>query len=137
LGKGTCLKFVRVSDINLIPRHLFEKVKPMDFDVDELYKWAPVLLSNPLNILGAFLDKGEQVRGTMMCSYNPINKTISVYMLSVENQYYGRGILREADGIVHKMKKQMGAKKISIVTSRPRALEKIGYNRSCVTMMEK
>ena len=137
MPKGTCLKFVRAKDINLIPRYLFEQVKPMDFDIDALYKWAPIIYDNPMNILGAFLDSENKVKGVMICSFNPVNQTIIVPLLSVDKEYYGKGILKEADGILNKFKRTLGAKKISIVTTRPHAMEKIGYAKSSVTMMEK
>ena len=134
---GTCLKFVRVNDINLIPRYLFEQVKPLDFDIDELYKWAPVLMNNPMNVIGAFVDKFETVKGVMLCSYNPINRTITVNMLSVDPEYFGMGIVKEADGIVNKFKKKLGAQRIVIVTTRPMAIARAGYKVASTVMMEK
>lgn len=135
---GTNLRFVKVNDINLIPRRLFEQVKPREYDVDKLYEWAPVLFSNPLNLLGAFIDQDQSVQGVMWSSFNPISNAITCHILSVEKPYYGKGILTEADGILKKFKKKLGAAKIVFTTTRPRPFEKIlGYSRSDTVTMEK
>ena len=134
---GTNLKFVKVLDINAVPKYLFEQVKPKDFDVDALYEWAPILLDNPLNLVGAFINAENAVKGVLWGSYNPVNNTIVVHVLSIDKEYYGRGILNEADGITKKWKRKMGAKRVSIITTRPRAMERIGYKKSAAVMMEK
>ena len=138
MANGTCLKFVKVKDISQIPRYLFDQVKPRELDIDRLYEWAPVLFNNPINLLGAFIDKEEVVKGVMWCSYNPISNKIQVQVLSVDKHYYGMGILKEADGIVNKFKKKLGADKITFATTRPRSFERVlGYQKSHSTIMEK
>lgn len=134
---GTNLKFVRVRDINQIPRYLFEQVKPQEFNINALYEWAPVLFDNPLNLFGAFVDSDEIVQGVMWGSYNPISNALTVHVLSIDKKYFGRGILKEADGIVRKWQKKLNADRIMISTTRPRAFESIGYRRSNLTLMEK
>jgi len=134
--KGTCLRFVKVKDIHLIPRYLFEQVKPRDFNIDKLYEWAPILLANPMNLLGAFIDRSETIRGVMWSDFNPITEKITVHILSVDKEYFGSGILKEADGIVCKFKKKLNAKGILVTTTRSKALEKIGYTKT-QTLMEK
>lgn len=135
---STALKFVKVKDISHIPRYLFEQVKPREFDVDRLYQFAPILFSNPLNLFGAFIDKSESVKGTMWTSYNPITNAITVHLLSVDREYFGKGIMREIDGILNKLKKKMGAGTVIGYTTRPRAIERsIGFKRSKITVMEK
>jgi len=134
---GTCLKFVKVN-INQIPRYLFEQVKPREFDVDKLYEWAPILLNNPMNLFGAFIDKEENVRGVMWSTFNPISSRIQVHILSVDREYYGKGILNEADGILNKFKKKLGAEKIVFQTTRPRVFERfLGCKKSKSVNMEK
>ena len=135
--KGTCLKFVKVKEINQIPRYLFEQVKPREFDIDKLYEWAPILLNNPMNLFGAFIDKEELVKGVMWSSFNPISNTITVHVISVDKAYHGKGILNEADGILNKFKKKLGADKIIAITNRPSAGKRVGWTQSKSVIMEK
>lgn len=135
---GTALKFVKVTDINVIPRYLFEQVKPREFDIDRLYQWAPVLFKNPLNLLGAFIDKEESVKGVMWSSYNPINNKLMVHVLSVDRGYQNKGILREVLGILKKLQRSTQAEAVIGLTSRPRAMERqMGCGRSNFVLMEK
>lgn len=135
---GTQLKFVKVEDINVVPRYLFEQVKPDVYDVEKLYEWAPVLLNNPMNLMGVFVDKKESVKGVMWCTFNPITDTINVNTLSIDRSYWGMGIIDEANGILDKFKKKLGASKIACVTSRPNALiSKGGFNTSNLVLLER
>lgn len=132
---GTNLKYVKLTTLEAVPRHLFEQVKPMEFDVDALYKWGPIIIANPLNLFGAFLDKEQVIKGIMWSSFNPISNKIHCHILSVDKEYFGRGILREANGILNKNKKKLGAKRITFTTTRPKAFEKIlGFQKTVVTM---
>jgi hypothetical protein len=134
---GTALKFVKVKDILQIPRYLFEQVKPQEYNIDKLYEWGPVILKNPVNLVGAFIDKEEIVKGVMWSSFDPISNKILVHLLSVDKVYFKRGILQEAEGILNKFKKKLGANKISFMTSRPKAFEKIIGARKVKVIMEK
>ena len=104
---GTNLKFVKVNSIDCIPKYLFEQAKPLDFDIDRLYSWAPVLLNNPMNIIGGFLDKEENIKGVMIVSYNPIPNKLHVHCLSIDKEYYNKGIMKEVKGILNKLKKNI------------------------------
>jgi len=135
---GTALRFVKVRDINQIPRYLLEQVKHIEYDIDRFYQWAPLLFNNPLNMFGAFIDKQEAVKGVLWCCYNPIGNEIVVHLLSVDKEYFGRGILSEADGIVNKLKKKMGAEKVSCVASRTSAfIKKFGFHLTGRVVLEK
>lgn len=135
---GTNLKWVGVKDINQIPRYLFEQVKPMEYDVDRLYEWAPVLLKNPMNIIGGFLDKSGTIKGVMWVSFNPITNKIQVHIVSIDKSYFGKGIMKEVNGLLNKFKKKLGADKIVGITSRPRAIQKLmGFQRSDVIVVER
>ena len=134
---GTALKFVKLKSINQIPRYLLEQVKPREFDIDAVYLWGPTLIQNPLNLFGAFVDKNQTVKGTMWVSYSPMSNEVRVHVLSIDKEYFGRGILREAHGIVQKLRRQLGAAKISLVTTRPRSFEKFGFVRAKTIVMEK
>ncbi len=132
---GTQLKYVKVKDLSIIPRHLFEQVKPREFDPDQLYAWGPIILQNPLNLFGAFIDKEMTIRGILWSSFNPLDQKLHVHILSVDKEYFGRGILKEAEGILKKNKKKLNAKGIRFSTSRPKAFEKyFGYKKTVVIM---
>lgn len=135
---GTNLKFVKATDINMIPRYLFEQVKPAEYDIDRLYEWAPTLLNNPMNLLGVFIDKEEAIKGVMWSSYNPISNKIQVHILSMDRAYQGGPICKEVAGILEKLKKKIGASGIVATTTRPKAIErKFGFSRSQSVIMEK
>lgn len=133
---GTALKFVRVRTIDQIPRHLFEQVKPREFDIDRLYEFAPVLLKNPLNLMGAFVTKEGEIKGVMWATFNVIANSIMVNVLSIAKEYFGRGIVREANGILRKQQKVLGATRVVFTTTRPRAFERFGYRKSKRVVME-
>lgn len=135
---GSNLKFVKIISLDQIPRYLFEQVRDRDFDVDRLYKWAPVLFKNPANLFGALLDHNEDIKGVLWTSFNPITNKLTVHMLSIDRKYFGKGILNEVNGILNKLKKNVGAESVIGMTSRPNAIErKMGFKRSKIIIMER
>ena len=79
-----------------------------------------------MNLFGAFIDKEELVKGVMWSSFNPISNTITVHVISVDKAYHGKGILNEADGILNKFKKKLGADKIIARRKQIHRLIKLG-----------
>lgn len=131
---GTALKFVKVKEMSQIPRYLFEQVKPGEYNIDKLYEWGPVIIRNPMNLIGAFIDKEESVKGVMWSSFDPISNKIHVHLLSLDKSYYKQGVLNEAEGILNKFKKKLGAAKVSFIAGRTKAFEKMGYRKTMVLM---
>lgn len=106
----------------------------MEYDIDKLYEWGPAIIRNPMNLVGAFIDKEESVKGVMWSSYDPVSNKIHVHLLSVDRAYYGKCILSETDGILNKFKKKLGAGKIDFLATRTRSFEKLGYRKTMVLM---
>ncbi len=136
-GRGTGLKFLRIGDFSLIPRHLLEAVEPKDCDTDAVYAWGPAIASDPATILGVFVDADLSVKGFLWATRNPLDRKIHVQMLSVDNAYRGRGIVRETRGILDRIRKEEGGGKITFRTTRPEIFAGRGFARSrCVIMEE-
>lgn len=139
---GTNLRFILVSDFSLIPRRLVEQVKPRLLDPARLYQLGPMICKNPLTILGVFAPMDEsaadfgQVKGFLWAGVNPLTHKIDVHILSVDRQYFGRGIVGEAKNILEKIRARHGLKGIVFKTTRPQAFEKHGFKRSETVLME-
>lgn len=135
---GTNLKFVKIHSLDQVPRYLFDQIRDRDFDIDRLYKWAPVFLKNPVNLFGAFIDKSESVKGIMWTSFNPITNKLMVHILSIDREYQGKGILKEVDGILKKLMKNVDAEAVTGSTIRPMGFERtMGFKKSKTVIMEK
>jgi hypothetical protein len=135
--KGTALKFVKLKTVSQIPRYLLEQVKPLEFDIDRFYDWAPLLIDNPLNLMGGFIDQDQEIKGIMWVSYNPMTNKLTVQVLSIDKKYYGMGIMNEIKGILNKLRKNVNAEKIDSLTTRGKALAKLmGAKESKFKIME-
>lgn len=133
--KGTGLKFVYINDLSLIPRYLVDQVKGRDWTTDAFYDNEKIIVNNPFGVLGAFVDK-ELVKGFLWASVSPLDMNINVHALSVDKEFQGKTILKEAANIMRKIRDQLGLKKIRFITSRPNAMESAGFKRTNRTIME-
>lgn len=124
-NKGTSLKFIKIKDINIIPRYLFEQIKPKELNIDRLYEWAPVFINTPFHIMGGLIDKEGEVKGVLWVSFNPVINCLTVHCLSIDKEYYGKGIMPEIRGILMKLKKNVGADSIQALTTRSNAIKKL------------
>ena len=134
--KGTGLKYIPIEDVNLIPKFLVEQLEPRSWDVERFYKLGNMITANKMNFVGVFADKDHMVQGFMLASMNLLTENIEVHMLSLAEEYRGRGIIKEATGIVKKIKKEIGAKKIEFSTIFPEKFETYGYKKSDLVKME-
>lgn len=133
---GTGLKFLRIYDFGLVPRHLVEQVEPKDCDPDALYALSSAICADPRTILGVFADREAIVQGFLWATLNPLDRRIHVQMLSVDENFQGRGIVREARGILEKVKRETGALGMIFRTVRPELFEGLGFVRSETIIME-
>lgn len=134
--KGTGLKWIPIDDLSLIPRYLVEQIEPMDFDVNQFYKFGHFFITNGLSVFGVFADSQNIVKGYMWCAFNPLTNRICVMALSIDKEYQGMGIVGEAANIVKKIKQQCGAEKIEFQTIFPEKFEKAGAVKSEKVIME-
>lgn len=133
---GTGLKFTRIKDFGLVPRRLVEDVKPKDCDPDALYAWGPAICADPRTLLGVFADRESLVRGFLWATVNPLDRRIHVQMLSVDREFRGRGIVKEAKGILDRVKSETGAVGLVFRTVRPELFTGLGFIRSETVIME-
>jgi ribosomal protein S18 acetylase RimI-like enzyme len=133
---GTGLKYIPITDFHLIPPRLLEQVKPKNFDTEMIYAFSQHITSSPFNILGVFVDKDKIIRGFLWASINPLDKRLHAYILSVDPEYQNKGVGEEATNILKKLKEKYDLVCIEVKTTRPKALEKLGYKRSKQIVME-
>jgi hypothetical protein len=133
---GTKLKFVRMTDGKLVPRYLLEQIKPKAFNIDLFYQYSRVIFSNPLNYLGGFVDRDNEIKGVVWFSYNPIEEAIFVHLMSVAPEYFGKGALTEARNILKRFYSSVNAKRAYFTTDRPTPFTRLGYTTSPVRIME-
>jgi hypothetical protein len=131
------LKFIRIYDLKLIPKYLFEQVKPQNFDLNELYAMAPNYESDPLTLLYVLADEGHKIKGFLWCHINTILKTIDVEVLTVDKEYQDRGqIILKAKDFMTPVKEKIGYKAFRIITKRPKAFSRAGFKQTGEVIME-
>ena len=136
MKKGSGLKYIPISDFNLIPRHLIDQVKPKGWDTDKLYQYGPGITSSPYTLLGVFVDKDSMVQGFMWSTINPVDEKIHTHILSVAKEYQNKNIMSEARNILRKIKEKLNLKGIKVQTTRSKALKKLGWVSTGVEIME-
>lgn len=132
---GTKLKYIPIQDFLLIPRYLIEQIEPADFNIENLYKLSPLVCASPYNLLGAFAKEGE-IKGYMWGSINPITEKIVIHHLSIDKEFQGNGIIKEATDILKKIQAEFGLKGIMFTTIKPEVFESAGYIKSELITME-
>jgi DNA modification methylase len=147
------LEFVRIKDpqvFKLIPRYLFEQIKDREYDIEQIYKFGPILILSRFNCLYLLVNEENLIKGILFATFDPLAEIILVYVLSVDKEYQRNGILpqtrdflkniKENDPDFKIMLKELGfdlKDKIIWQTTRPKSYEKkIGAKRSKYTIME-
>ena len=142
-SKGTGLRWIPQTSFALIPRYLIEQVEPIGgVKPEKLYEFGPAICKSPFNILGVFVPMDEkaedfgQAKGFLWATVNPLTEKIDVHMLSIDKEYRGRGIIKEAKNIIEKIKAQNNLTGIVFKTTRPEGFEKVGFTKSDQVVME-
>jgi hypothetical protein len=132
------LKLIRVFDFRLIPRYLFEQVKPDDAgEIEELYgDWGLVMARSPLSLLYAMADEDHKVRGVLWAVVDPITKTVTVQILSLDKAYQDRKAVGHAREFLEKIRDRLKLNQIRFCTTRPKAFERFGCRKSDHILME-
>lgn len=132
------LKLIRIYDFRLIPRYLFDQVKPHnEIIVDELYgDWGATIAKSPLSLLYAMADNEYKTRGVLWATVDPITKAISVPVLSLDKAYQDRQSIKHAMTFLVGIRDKLGFRKIIFSTTRPKAYARFGCNKSKQTLME-
>jgi len=142
------LKFVRITDPNLfalIPRQLFEQIRARDWEVDTLYRYGPLFVTNQFNLFWVMTDTTNVIKGVLWATIDPVVKAIAVNIVSVDREFQKiNGSLRKSQSELllkvkehlqvyrEELKKKSGFElkdKILWGTTRPKAFERSGAKR--------
>jgi hypothetical protein len=131
------LKWIRIFDLRLIPRYLFEQVKPRNFDLEELYASSRQIGENPFNLLYAMADENYKIKGFLWCIFNTILKTIDVEVMTVDKEYQDRGqIILKAKELMDPIKQKVKYRAYRMNTNRPKAFSRLGFKPTGEIIME-
>jgi len=138
------LQFIRLTEpamFSLIPRSLFEQVEDESLIIDNVYKFGPVVITNPLVFFFALLDNEKQpaeVVGFVWSNINLFSKRLQVGNISVDKSYQNNGIKEKIKTLLCDLCRQ---KKLSpiveFVTQRPEIFERrFGCKKTKERIME-
>ena len=132
------LKLIRVFDFRLIPRYLFEQVKPDGAgEIEELYgDWGLVMARSPLSLLYAMADEEHKTKGVLWAGIDPIRKAITVQTLSLDKAYQDGKAVPHAIEFLGNIRDRLGLNKIRFMATRPKAFERFGCKKSDQILME-
>ena len=137
------------NGLKIVPRYLFEQIKNRKWDVDRLYEYGPLFITNPLNRFWVLTDIDHKVKGVLWITIDPITEFIAVNILSIDKEYQRLNgslrsrpsdVIRRTVEFLHKVQDELKAKKVNIKrkilwsTTRPRACERAGAKRYRVVM---
>jgi len=148
------LKFeplVAPNGLNWVPRKLFEQIKCREWDVENIYKYGPLFIQNPLNRFWVLTDLNHSIKGVLWITIDPVVELIAVNVLSIDKQYQkvngslrnsSSGVIEKVAEFLHRFQDELKEKggielkrKILWTTTRPRACIKAGA-RKYRTIME-
>jgi len=123
---------------NSVPKYLFEQVKDTDFDMDRLYQFGLMMLVNPLTYFYVMVEKEKPViKGILWAQHNLLSDQLSVLVFSVDKEYQNNGAMEVSKQKLLEIKKENNIEgSIITVTTRPKAVEKVGWKRSNKIVME-
>lgn len=149
------LKFLRLiiaEAFNAIPRALFESIKELDSDtIDRIYANSadimtiPVVdqkgvvvgrLPAPSVWIAIMLDIAKEVKGFVWMEFDVIEQRVFVQACAVAKEYQGEVIQNVVDYIRSLQISEEMKNNIQFATTRPKAYEKFGWERSKRVLME-
>lgn len=136
MKKGTGLRYTPIQDVNLIPPYLLDQVEPKEWATEKLYQFGEMITNNPLSILGVFSNKEHLIKGVLWGTVNPLTEKIFIHILSIDQEYQGRGIVKETTAILKKIQDKHNLKSIRFYTNQPEKFESAGYEKTGDMAME-
>lgn len=130
------LRVVRIHSFRLIPRRLFESIKARAWSIDLLMERGAELAASPKCLLYAWADEQYEVHGVLFATFDDLTNSINGHVLSFDPEYQDGSAIPAALAILKKAQRQFRAKKITMATTRPKAMERYGFKRSPWTRME-
>lgn len=137
------------NGLNWVPRYLFEQVKNRTWDVEKLYEYGPLFITNPLNRFWALTDITHHIKGVLWITIDPIVEVMAVNILSIDREYQRLNgslrskpsdVIKKTVEFLHTVQDELRAKGVKIkreilwATTRPRTCEKAGARRYRVVM---
>ena len=130
---GTGLKYQPVTGLVLIPPYLVEQVPGLD--AERFFLLEPLIVGNPMTILGVFVAEGAKIVGFLWATVNPLDKLLHVNALSLDEAYRDKGIKKEVHGICMRVVRTWKLDGITLETTQPEFYEKLGF-KAVRTVME-
>lgn len=119
-----------------IPRELFEQVKDVEFNIDLLYKVPSGFINKANTRFYVLTDNEDKIKGILWAYINILTEKIQVNFLSVDKEYQFSDAIEKTLEFVRSWQGENENLKIQIVTLRPHAYEKAGFEQSKQILME-
>lgn len=130
------LKFIKIDDLNLIPRELLAQVRDWDWSPEEVYQAWP-LFDNPFNLLYALADEARQVRGVLWLCILPLHRTLFINLLSLDKAAQGKGFIKkQLHPYLKELCQQLKLRNYKGITSRPDGFCRQGFKRDRMVLVE-
>ena len=150
MSKFEDLQFVRVQDPNiflLIPRYLFRQIKNYDFAEDKLLKYGAIVVSSPFTYMFLLTTAENLIKGVFWARLDCIDEMFELYLMSVDPEYQGNGMLKRSLNFIRKLiieerpkvKKRWDINlkdKFIFITTRPKAFKDFGCKPCKRVLME-
>ncbi len=119
-----------------IPRELFEQVKDVEFNIDLLYQYPSKFISGVNTRFYVLTDDEDKIRGILWASVNLLTEKIQVNILSINKEYQLSHAIEKTLEFIKSWQDKNENLAIQIMTTRTKAYEKVGFQRSKQILME-
>ena len=134
-GQGQ-LKFIKIDDMNLIPRKLIDQIRDNLWNTEEVYRLWP-LYNNPFSLLYALADEECLVRGVLWLVILPLQRHLWINLLSLDKEVQGRGFIqKQLHPFLRKLCEKLGLTNYKAITTRPKGFSRQGFKRDRMVLME-
>ena len=145
--KFSDLKFVRINNqgtspeiidmvFRQIPRELFEQVKDVEFNIDLLYQAPSRFISNANTMFYVLTNDTDIIKGILWAYVNILTEKIQVNILSIDKEYQFSDAIEKTLEFIRSWQGENENLKIQIVTTRTKAYEEAGFEKSKHILME-
>ncbi len=127
-------EFIRITDLERIPRYLFEQVKDRSWSIERFYRLLPSFLAVESHRFWAVENNGEVV-GVLWAVIDVLSEKLNVIVYSVNKDY--QNSLGVALEFLRKTARELKLKqKINWVTAEPEKIKEIGGQIPGTIMLE-
>lgn len=145
--KFSDLKFVRINNqgtspeiidmvFRQIPKKLFEQVKDVEFNIDLLYQAPSRFISNANTMFYVLTNDTDIIKGILWAYVNILTEKIQVNILSIDKEYQFSDAIEKTLEFIRSWQGENENLKIQIVTTRTKAYEEAGFEKSKHILME-